>query len=112
MMRWDGRTWTHVGPAGGPFDTVYALGVFDDGTGPAVYAGGYFGNGGHNSFAPGNIAKLSHGEWLPVGEGLNSLVRAMTVFDDGTSKDLYVGGFFTTAGRYDSRGIARLRGCR
>jgi hypothetical protein len=112
LLRWDGRTWSHVGPPNGIFDAVYALGTFDDGTGPALYAGGEFGVGGRTLFAPGNLAKLSHGEWLPVGEGLNSAVRAMTVFDDGTGKDLYVGGWFTTAGRYDSRHIARLRGCR
>src|SRR5690606_30880518 len=46
IARWDGASWTEVGggvagePCGKPL--VRALAVFDDGTGPALYAGGEF----------------------------------------------------------------------
>jgi hypothetical protein len=110
VARWNGKTWTYVGPPAHFEDTVSSLAAYDDGTGPALYAGGWF-TAGETAYAAGNIAKLVHGTWLPIGEGLNHPVHAMTVFDFGAGKDLYVGGEFTTAGRYASSSIARLHGC-
>ena len=44
VARWDGSAWSALsGPSGtGVERLVYALAVFDDGSGPALYAGGYF----------------------------------------------------------------------
>jgi hypothetical protein len=111
VLSWNGKSWSHVGQPSAFVDVVNSLTVYNDGTGPALYAGGWFASDDQTSFAIGNIAKLAHGSWLPIGEGLNAPVHAMTVFKSGTNEDLYVGGEFTTAGRYDSRRIARLHGC-
>jgi hypothetical protein len=108
---WDGESWSPVGVVedpGSPRDGflsnlwgVYALAVYDDGTGPAMYAGGHFTV--HRSDLPGagpnttcnNVARLSpQGDaWLPLNGGLWDLscqslvddgsVRSLTVFDDG-----------------------------
>jgi hypothetical protein len=111
VLRWNGESWSHVGQPSGNFDVINVLTAHDDGTGPTLYAAGWFAGQDQTTFATGNIARLTHGSWLPIGEGLNASVHAMTVFKDGSSKDLYVGGEFTIAGRYDSRRIARLHGC-
>jgi hypothetical protein len=108
--RWDGHQWTHVGQPMENWDVVRALQVYDDGTGPGLYVTGSF-LPNQTSIANGNIAKLVQGVWWPVGAGLNAPGHCMTVFDSGSGPDLYVGGEFTTAGRYASRSIARLHGC-
>ena len=101
IARWDGRKWAAVGTYrpgstlphyGLPGGRVWALRVFDDGTGagPALYAGGDFGPG----FAPSGIARLEGDRWQPLGEGIEGVVLSMTVFDDGSGPALYVGGAF------------------
>jgi hypothetical protein len=74
---------------------VYALRVFDDGTGPALYAGGSFttADGG----AANRIARWNGTEWGRLDNGVNGLVYTLTIFDDGTGPALYAGGDFTTA---------------
>jgi hypothetical protein len=43
IARWDGESWSALGDNGnGMNDWVAALAVFDDGTRPALYAGGAF----------------------------------------------------------------------
>ena len=87
---------------------VYALAVFDDGTGPALYAGGNFSIPGG---LPGSrIAKWDGSSWTPLGSGMNDRVRALIVFDDGTGPVLYAGGNFTTAGGVSASGIAKWDG--
>ena len=46
IARWDGRSWAPVGE-GLWGDSVQALCVFDEGRGPALFAGGYFGGSGN-----------------------------------------------------------------
>ncbi|MFH0983157.1 MAG: hypothetical protein V2A79_16680 [Planctomycetota bacterium] len=90
---------------------VYALTVFDDGTGPALYAGGDFTTAG--GVTASRIAKWNPGapgQWSALGSGMSSCVYALTVFDDGTGPALYAGGIFTTAGGMASSYIARW-GC-
>ena len=97
IARWDGRQWAAVGQ-GLPGDDkkgVYTLAVFDDGTGtgPALYAGGTF---GQPTNAPVGLARLDGDRWQPVGDGITGYVRSMTVFDDGagTGPALFVGGSY------------------
>lgn len=101
VIRWNGTNWT---PVGGPnplgiFVRVYSLCVFDDGNGPALYAAGDFDTlGGVPAY---NIAKWNGTAWTPLsatlGTGLPGIaesVYAMTSYDDGTGPKLYVGGQF------------------
>jgi hypothetical protein len=71
---------------------VYALKVFDDGSGSALYAGGTF------HFAGGvpalNMARWNGTTWLSVGDGLPGSVAALASFDDGAGRRLYAAGRF------------------
>lgn len=114
IARWDGTAWSSVGgsmsssifPSG---HLVYALEVFDDGTGPALFAGGNWFN-----FAGGvqanRIAKWNGSVWSPLGSGTTNSVETLGVFDDGTGPALYAGGLFTTAGGIPATRIARWNG--
>src|SRR5258705_2041064 len=98
-------------PAMTPGSVITALAVFDDGSGPALFAGGQI-------ILPGMptafIAKWDGSSWTPlgtgIGPGLGSYVFAMTVFDDGTGPALFVGGGFTTAGGVVAHAIAKWDG--
>ena len=116
VAKWDGTSWSPVGDGIDPATSlgVFALEVFDDGAGPALYAGGRFTMAGG---APANnIAKWDGSKWQPVGDGITSdnpgstKVNALAVFDDGSGPALYVGGQFTDAGDVRTPGIARWDG--
>jgi hypothetical protein len=96
VARWDGASWTEVG-GGVEAISPSAIAVFDDGSGEALYLGGW-GDG------PALVRKLQGGDWVPVGT-LNGLadrfgceylpiVRDLEVFDDGSGPALYAGGTF------------------
>lgn len=90
---------------------VSALGVFDVGNGPTLYAGGTFFTAG--GVQVNHFAQRVNGKWAPVGGGLglgNFTVHGMTVFDDGTGPALYVGGEFSELGLAPGNGIARWNG--
>jgi hypothetical protein len=88
---------------------VSALAVFDDGTGPALYAGGGFDVAGAG--AASEIARWDGAAWVPVGSGItNGFVYALTVFDDGSGPALYVGGGFAQVAGLAVNGIARWDG--
>ncbi len=93
---------------------VTALAVFDDGTGPALYAGGDFTIAGG---VPANhIAKWDGKAWSPLGSGLGGdlsallVAKALAVFDDGTGSALFAAGGFTAAGGIEANGIAKWNG--
>ncbi|TVQ31870.1 MAG: hypothetical protein EA376_07735 [Phycisphaeraceae bacterium] len=98
------------GGKAGVNDRVYALTVFDDGSGggPALYAGGLFSTAGGEIV--NRIAKWDGAAWSPLGSGMNNWVNALTVFDDGSGPALYAGGGFTTAGDVTVFGIAKWDG--
>jgi len=81
--------------------------VFDDGTGPALYVGG---------FQFGDIAKWDGSQWSTIGPiGFGSYpgsVYAMAVFDDGSGPALYVGGWFNEADGITVNSIAKWDGTR
>ncbi|MFM9994228.1 MAG: hypothetical protein ACKVU4_00335 [Phycisphaerales bacterium] len=106
VARWDGDRWL---PFGGGLDwPVHALAVFDDGSGPALYAGG--GNAPQPSSAPPWLARWNGTAWTGIGAGVNQFVHALCVYDDGTSAALYAAGKFTTAGGAPALGVARWDG--
>jgi hypothetical protein len=110
IAKWDGSNWSALGA--GVFNLVSAhvraLTVFDDGDGPALYAGGNFGLAG--GVGASNIAKWDGSSWSALGSGMGGvspLVYALTVFDDGGGEALYAGGRFTIAGGNVSGYIAQ-----
>lgn len=114
IARWDGTNWSALEGqlADGTNGTVRALQVFDDGTGPALYAGGQFTTAGGS--AANYVAKWDGSEWSglkgPGGNGANDIVWALSVFDDGSGPALYAGGDFTAAGGVASNSLAKWDG--
>lgn len=111
IARWDGSSWSPLGSGmtGATFTiNVSALTVFDDGSGPALYAAGEFTEAGGNQAS--NIARWDGSSWSPLGLGTNGQVSALTVYDDGSGPALYAGGEFTEAGGNQANHIARWDG--
>ncbi len=118
IAKWDGRSWSPLrgphgsGVWGGGF-TVYAMAVYDDGTGPALYVGGWFSWAGWVPVR--NIAKWNGREWSAVSastssSGLSDTVYSLAVFDDGSGPKLYAAGNFQYADGLPVKYIARWNG--
>ena len=114
VARWDGSAWAPLaGPSGAGMDLgVWALAVFDDGSGPALYAGGNFYTAG--GVAASKIAKWDGVTWSPLGSGMANAdglgVHDLAVFDDGSGPALYAAGAFGTAGGVTVNHVARWDG--
>jgi hypothetical protein len=108
IAKWNGSSWSALGS--GVIGTVNALAVYDDGAGPALYAGGSFASAG--GVAASRIAKWDGSSWSALGGGITTgaLVYALTVFDDGGGPALYAGGAFTGAGGVSANHVARWDG--
>jgi hypothetical protein len=87
---------------------VEALAVFDDGSGPALYAAGSFTVAGDS--AAKWIAKWDGTNWSALGSGVNNQIYALAVFDDGSGPALYAGGDLTMAGGVAVSNIAKWDG--
>ncbi|MCP5525752.1 MAG: Ig-like domain-containing protein [Verrucomicrobiales bacterium] len=116
VFRWAGRRWIEVG---GPFTgrflpaTVAALLVFDDGSGPTLYAAGQFDLVG--ATACNSIARWDGTHWTPLGSGLRTdpftgRVNALAAHDDGRGPALFATGQFAQAGAVAVNNIARWDG--
>lgn len=104
--KWDGVQWRPLGD--GLPNTVFALAVYDDGGGAALYAGGLFRK---DQGAPSDrVAKWDGRQWLPVGDTLNGNVYTLTVFDDGGGPVLIAGGNFLVANGQPAPFLARWDG--
>src|SRR5204863_1510173 len=68
-------------------DVVFASVVFDDGSGPHLYASGKFGGLGSGGSV---VAVHAAGSWGQV--GANAEAHAFAVWDDGTGAALYAAG--------------------
>src|SRR5262249_38993952 len=97
-------------PIGSGMDSfsVIALAVFDDGTGPSLFAGGDFTTAG--GVTVNYIARWNGSNWSTLGSGMSGSVDALTVFDDGAGSALYAGGGFYTAGGIAARSVAKWNG--
>src|SRR5262249_28534032 len=84
-----------------------ALAVFDDGTGPALYAGGFFTVAG--SALATHVARWDGTTmtWAPLGLGTDSGVSALAVYDDGSGPALYAAGQFAYAGGSAAARVAK-----
>ncbi|MEE8459038.1 MAG: hypothetical protein V3S08_04155 [Phycisphaerales bacterium] len=94
IARWDGTGWSDVD--GGMSGDVFALTVFDDGNGPALYAGGLFGAAG--GVTAKRVARWDGTSWSAVGNGVNNEIHCFVEYDDGSGPALYAGGEFSTDG--------------
>lgn len=111
VAKWNGVSWSPLGQGltGGSTDPgVWTLEVYDDGSGPALYAGGQF------TFAGGvptnNVARWNGTTWSAMNSSPGTYVLELEVFDDGTGPGLYGGGTFTTIGGVPANNIARWNG--
>jgi len=113
LARWDGSSWSAVGtPGGAGLDgDVYDLAVYDDGTGPALYAGGFFEHA--DGVTARGVARWTGSAWTalsPPGLGFRPVVYALTVHDDGTGPALWIGGAFREVGGLSANFISRWDG--
>jgi hypothetical protein len=116
FARWNGVSWTVLPGGASAFDLaagINCMTVFDDGTGPALYAAGYFDSLGGVSM-PAAVGKWN-GAWSSVGQAAisnSSKIYAMRAFDDGSGSgpSLYVGGKIYAIGGVVMNGIARWSG--
>jgi hypothetical protein len=109
VARYDPHAATHWSSVGsGVNSAVNALAMFDDGSGPALYAAGAFTVAGGVSV--NHIARWNGTSWSALGSGVDDNALALAVFDDGTGSALYAGGAFTSAGGVSARGVARWNG--
>ncbi len=112
LRRWDGTTWTDLGPFNGPVHTMKAVGG-------ELYVGGAFttvdftlGNGTPvNGFVVNRIAKIAFLDpptWEALGTGTNDTVHALAwgLYSSPPFDRLGVGGAFTTAGGVPASGFA------
>ena len=85
-----------------------ALGVFDDGSGPALYVGGRFDSA--SGVSANHIARWDGTSWSALGAGMNTYVNALAEYDGGSGSALYVGGEFLIADGIVAHHIARWDG--
>jgi hypothetical protein len=100
--------WTAPAPLG-LSDYATAMTVYNDGSGPALFVGGYFASA--NGVAANGVAKWTGSQWSGLGSGVSGgNVLCMTVFNDGSGDALYVGGNFTSAGGGGANHVAKWNG--
>lgn len=100
--------WTPFASPSGVSSDVYAFAVYDDGSGPALYAGGQFASAG--TVLAAHIARWNGVSWSAVGGGTDAAVNALAVYDDGSGPALYAGGEFTSAGGLSANHLAKWNG--
>ncbi len=115
VARWSGTAWEPMGRGVRYLSTwasVYAMTIYDDGSGPMLYVGGRYST--VDGLPADGLAKWDGATWTPV-LGLRDVafsgrVYAMSVWDDGQGPALFVGGYFDRAGAEDASSIARWDG--
>ncbi|MGE0482413.1 MAG: hypothetical protein AB7Q17_18290, partial [Phycisphaerae bacterium] len=118
VARWDGEAWHALGSglsSTSSYDPpeAIALGVFDDGSGPALYVGGWFTHAG--GVRVNSIAKWDGTQWSALGTGIITAwpgyhaVTEMLVHDDGGGPALYVNGYLGTVDGVERRYFKPIR---
>ncbi len=96
IARWNGSAWEAVGSGLPMLQGVTVLVSFDDGSGPALFAGGWVGTT-DDSTEQSRMWKWDGKTWSQVGElDFDADVKSAAVFDDGTGGGpaLFVGTFY------------------
>jgi hypothetical protein len=106
IAKWNGSQWSGVG-ASGLSGVGYSLAVHDDGSGPALYAGGGFTQAG--GVPAVRVARWDGSSWSAVGSGADGLVRKLHEYDFGDGPELVACGQFTSIGGVTAR-VARWNG--
>lgn len=95
IARWDGSAWSSAGSGvvniiGGNAE-VRALAVYDDGSGPVMYAGGRFTVFQGQQAAP--LVRWHSGVWQSVGSFGPAEINDLRVFNDGRGPALFATGW-------------------
>ena len=94
IARWNGSTWSAVGSNLTPrfaSAEIDSLLVYNDGTGPALYAGGINLRVNADGINRANV-KWNGTTWTAVGQALTGRTWTMAAWDDGNGEKLYAGG--------------------
>ncbi len=115
---WNGSTFESLGSglngASGFTPSVRAAAIYNDGSGPSLFAGGDFINAG--GVQVGNIARFNGAAWRTVGTHawVGDRILDMVRHDDGSGERLYAAGQFLRVGSTTTTitvpGIARWNG--
>ncbi len=116
VARWDGTQWSDLDRGTQRQSSgVNACGVFDDGSGPALYISGGISEASGKPMC--NIAKWDGTEWHNPGGGLNCSGNqgAFAILglppDSPFGASMFVGGSFSQAGGQPTNFIAEYKGC-
>ncbi len=112
VARWKGEDWEALGN-GFPmewYEHVYTLGAFDNGSGPMLLAGGYFGVQGPSPIR--SLARWTGQQWEEFGGGVFGGVFTLLPHDrwagNKSEPTLYVGGSFLSVGGIQSSSFAAM----
>jgi len=107
VARWDGSTWSALGPpaGNGMNGFVRALATLDLGAGPSLYAGGAF-TTASGKYAT-KLARWDGSGWSETATRLWGEVDSLCVFDDGGGPQIYLGG---SVGSSAGNGLLRWNG--
>ncbi len=110
IAKWDGSSWSAVGSGVvvGGATGVWDLEVFDDGSGPALYAAGTFSS--MDGVACSGLARWDGTSWTAMDTGSGSTKRDLHVYDDGSGEALYVAGKFISVDGVPAFRVARWNG--
>jgi hypothetical protein len=116
IARWDGVNWSALGSGmqWGSYTAVNALAVYDEGSGPRLFAGGDFTSAGGTT--ANHIARWNGAAWSALGNGVSAgssgppNVLSLVVCNLGGGNALYASGQFTIAGTTSANHIARWNG--
>lgn len=110
IAKWNGASWEALGTGitNSSIAQVICMTTFDDGSGPALYAGGSFNAAGGTPAI--RVARWDGTTWAAMGDGLSSTVQELVVYDDGDGAALYALGNFSASGSTPIGRVARWTG--